>query len=109
MRSPGGPGSSPRNGDAWCDLFAEDVGYIERLLGTMPVRETVRAWTNPPMARYPERICDVYDWQMLDLAHGSAHRCGEGPPWQLSGVAAARGVMTDHGAAERETRRLLLA
>lgn len=49
--------------DAWCDLFVEDVTYIERVLGTMHGREAVRAWIVPLMTQYRE-IYGVYEWHM---------------------------------------------
>lgn len=51
--------------DAWCDLFTEDVLYLERVLGTMQGRETVRKWIVPLMERYRE-IYGVYEWHHVD-------------------------------------------
>lgn len=51
--------------DAWCDLFTEDVDYLERVYGSMKGRETVRAWIVPVMAKYRE-IYGVYEWHQVD-------------------------------------------
>lgn len=51
--------------DAWCDLFTEDVVYLERVLGTMNGREAVRAWIKPLMEQYGE-IYGVYEWHTVD-------------------------------------------
>ena len=37
--------------NAWADLFTEDIVYLERVLGTMHGRETVRQWIVPLMER----------------------------------------------------------
>ena len=51
--------------NAWADLFTEDVVYLERVLGTMHGRETVRNWIVPLMEQYGE-IYGVYNWHMAD-------------------------------------------
>lgn len=51
--------------NAWADLFAEDVVYYERVLGTMRGRETVRAWIVALMEQYGE-IYGIYDWHHAD-------------------------------------------
>ncbi|MGB5547442.1 MAG: nuclear transport factor 2 family protein [Polyangiales bacterium] len=51
--------------NAWADLFTEDVVYLERVLGTMHGRETVRNWIVPLMGQYGE-IYGVYNWHMAD-------------------------------------------
>jgi hypothetical protein len=53
--------------DAWVDLFTEDVLYLERVLGTMRGRETVRSWIVPLMQRYRE-IYGVYEWHQVDAS-----------------------------------------
>ena len=79
--------------DAWCDLFALDVDYIERVLGTMKGREVVRAWITPLMSSYPE-IYGVYDWHMVDAAgrvvfymQNRRDRPGGGAPIDFPGVS----------------------
>jgi hypothetical protein len=51
--------------NGWCDLFTEDVDYLERVYGAMKGRETVRAWIVPVMEKYRE-IYGVYEWHVVD-------------------------------------------
>jgi SnoaL-like domain len=40
--------------DAWCDLFTEDVHYVDHYFGVMHGLDAVRAWMVPLMAGQPE-------------------------------------------------------
>jgi SnoaL-like domain len=40
--------------DAWCDLFTEDVHYVDHYFGVMDGLEAVRNWMVPLMAGQPE-------------------------------------------------------
>jgi hypothetical protein len=55
--------------NAWCDLFTEDVLYVEHMYGTMRGRDAVRAWIVPIMERYGE-IYTGYEWHAVDPEHG---------------------------------------
>jgi hypothetical protein len=55
--------------NAWCDLFTEDVLYVEHMYGTMRGREAVRAWIVPLMERYGE-IYTGYEWHAVDPERG---------------------------------------
>jgi hypothetical protein len=57
--------------DAWCDLFTEDVSYVEHMYGSMQGRENVRRWIVPVMAKYRE-IYTAYEWHVVDAENGRA-------------------------------------
>ena len=40
--------------DAWCDLFTDDVHYVDHYFGVMHGLDAVRAWMVPLMAGQPE-------------------------------------------------------
>ena len=40
--------------DAWCDLFTEDVHYVDHFFGVMEGLDAVRNWMVPLMAGQPE-------------------------------------------------------
>lgn len=62
-------GAAGEDWDAWCDLFTEDVLYVEHMYGTMRGREAVRAWIVPIMERYRE-IYTGYEWHSIDDEQG---------------------------------------
>jgi hypothetical protein len=51
--------------DAWCELFTEDVTYIEHVLGSKHGREEVRAWIKPIMEQFGE-LYTAYEWHLCD-------------------------------------------
>lgn len=78
--------------DAWCDLFTDDVLYLERVLGTKRGREAVRRWIKPLMAEYGE-IYGVYEWHHTDASgrvvvymQNRRDRPGGGAPLDFPGV-----------------------
>ncbi len=62
-------GAVGENWDAWANLFADDVLYVEHVLGTMHGREAVRAWIGPIMAQYRE-LYTAYEWHTVDADAG---------------------------------------
>src|SRR5262249_31324396 len=62
-------GAVAEDWDAWADCFADDVHYVEHVLGTMRGREAVRAWIKPIMAQYGE-LYTAYEWHMVDPETG---------------------------------------